>query len=884
MVRRSKAEGARAAPGRPGVVSAGTCAQPGRMGWGGKGAMSTAAGSGAPFKPRNLVVLSDGTGNSAAKLFRTNVWRIYEALDLNCDDQVAFYDDGVGTASFKPIAILGGAFGYGLKRNVLDLYTFLCRNYKATDDYRYDPDNPSADDPAKHDKIFAFGFSRGAFTARVVASLVANEGLIHRSETDAELERLAKWAYRSYRAKRYRNQYGVKVLRRIRDRLFRLLEWGKPVYEPKNNREVPIDFVGVFDTVAAYGLPVDELTRGWDRWVWPMTPRDSALSPSVKAGRHAVAIDDERQTFFPLLWDEDSETEKQKKKAFNYGDDRIEQVWFAGMHSNVGGGYADDALSLGPLCWMAGEAAEHGLRFQKGVSPSGGLIPDAWVERAAPCAPMSDSRHGVGAYYRYHPRPIARLCGFKDHSTEPNPKSLVRIDLPKIHESVFERIGDNRDNYAPFALPEKYAVVTRKGEVLTGDADGTPPSAAPNKFEHSTQAASRVREQQHAWDAVWMRRVTYFLTVGATLFLLALPLISPPKLAGLDSSYTLGSALGVVGAFLPGFAQSWLDAYHDRPGWFFLVALIVAGLLRWGSHLKGEVNDRMGKVWAKRNGLQAARLEKMALPPTSWIYRLRENALYKGTFRFMSDQLWPNVFGIAMVSIIFGVIPLRLAYQVASRTASFCGSAPALDTTSPTSAGVQEFAYYPHKICHATNIELQAGHKYAIQIALPVDPKPDPDQVKAGSCREGTNAADQNRVGMWMDASIPVTSTAGFGSTPPMALFLPFRRIWSVNWFVPIAAIGLSVPERHYLTNPTTEFTATRDGLLSLYVNDAAFPVARFDGRTCFGWDCYYQNNSGGPARVRVSELDANTAAASLPPLAPFTCDEQRTMLRTATR
>jgi uncharacterized protein (DUF2235 family) len=564
--------------------------------------MSTAAGSAAPFKPRNLVVLSDGTGNSAAKLFRTNIWRIYEALDLNCDDQIALYDDGVGTASFQPIAILGGAFGYGLKRNVLDLYTFLCRNYKAADDYHYVPDQPFVDDPAKHDRIFAFGFSRGAFTARVVASLVANEGLIHRAQTDAELNRLARWAYRSYRAKRYRNQYGVRVLRLLRDWLLRRLEWRKSVYDREKNRTVPIDFLGVFDTVAAYGLPIDELTKGWDRWVWPMTPRDNALSPSVKAGRHAVAIDDARQTFFPLLWDEDSETENQKKKRFNYPDDRIEQVWFAGMHSNVGGGYADDALSLGPLRWMADEAAEYGLRFQKGLRPSGGLIPDAWIERAAPCAPMGDSRDGVGAYYRYHPRPIARLCGFKDHSTEPNPKSLVRIDRPKIHESVFERIRDSRDNYAPFNLPERYVVVTRQGEVLAGDADGTPPSAAPNTFEHSTQAASRVREQQHAWDAVWLRRVNYFLTVGATLFLLALPLMPLPALAGLDASKTLGTALGAVGGFLPGFAQSWLDAYHDRPGWFFLVALIVAVLLRWGSRLKGEGERSDGKSLGEAKG------------------------------------------------------------------------------------------------------------------------------------------------------------------------------------------------------------------------------------------------------------------------------------------
>lgn len=90
--------------------------------------------------PKVIVVLSDGTGNSAAKLFKTNVWRLYQALDLEpltpaqaargIVRQVAYYDDGVGTSSFKPLALLGGAFGWGLKRNVLDLYMFLCRNYR----------------------------------------------------------------------------------------------------------------------------------------------------------------------------------------------------------------------------------------------------------------------------------------------------------------------------------------------------------------------------------------------------------------------------------------------------------------------------------------------------------------------------------------------------------------------------------------------------------------------------------------------------------------------------------------------------------------------------------------------------------------------------------
>jgi uncharacterized protein (DUF2235 family) len=83
---------------------------------------------------KNIVLLSDGTGNSSSKIFKTNVWRLYQALDLtDSQKQIAYYDDGVGTSSFKPFAILGGVFGFGLKRNVIDIYSFCCRNYRPSD-------------------------------------------------------------------------------------------------------------------------------------------------------------------------------------------------------------------------------------------------------------------------------------------------------------------------------------------------------------------------------------------------------------------------------------------------------------------------------------------------------------------------------------------------------------------------------------------------------------------------------------------------------------------------------------------------------------------------------------------------------------------------------
>ena len=139
---------------------------------------------------RNLIVLSDGTGNSASKAFKTNVWRLYQAISLGDGTQVAVFGDGVGTSAVKVLRVIGLALGIGVKRNVLNLYKFLCRNYHHAKD----------DDK---DRIWAFGFSRGAFTIRVLVGLIHHEGLVtFRSE--AELNRNAVAAYRAYRKEAFK--------------------------------------------------------------------------------------------------------------------------------------------------------------------------------------------------------------------------------------------------------------------------------------------------------------------------------------------------------------------------------------------------------------------------------------------------------------------------------------------------------------------------------------------------------------------------------------------------------------------------------------------------------------------------------------------------------
>src|SRR5258705_8888406 len=190
---------------------------------------------------RKIILLSDGTGNSSAKVWRTNVWRIFESIDLSNSEQVAFYDDGVGTAAFKPLAILGGAFGIGLKRNVIDIYKFACLNYRDDDD-----------------EIFGFGFSRGAFTMRLVTGLILDQGLI-KSTDERTLDALAREAYHTFRSNNFHTKWPWFLRPEALYRLIRPLIFRR-VYKQADNRQpdrINVRFLGLWDTVAAYGMPVE---------------------------------------------------------------------------------------------------------------------------------------------------------------------------------------------------------------------------------------------------------------------------------------------------------------------------------------------------------------------------------------------------------------------------------------------------------------------------------------------------------------------------------------------------------------------------------------------------------------------------------------------------
>jgi hypothetical protein len=239
--------------------------------------------------------------------------------------------------------VIGGAFGDGVDENIRAGFMFLSQNY------------------VPGDEIFLFGFSRGAFTARSLAGFIGRCGLLKRDHLGLVNE---AWAY--YRSNAAgRSPAAFSASRGGTD--------GNTV-----NHAASIRFVGVWDTVGALGVPRNFLNRGTAAEFQFL---DTSPSPVIEIGRHALAIDERRDEFVPTLW---TVPEGPKQKL---GD--IQQVWFAGVHSDVGGGYRNHTLADIPLRWMAEEAQKAGLDLDFDSN----LLPGPTATLPA-TAPQHDSRQG----------------------------------------------------------------------------------------------------------------------------------------------------------------------------------------------------------------------------------------------------------------------------------------------------------------------------------------------------------------------------------------------------------------------------------------------------------------------------------------------------------
>lgn len=313
---------------------------------------------------RNIIIGLDGTWNEPERradgsVTGTNVVKFLSALMKR--NQLQHYESGAGTRAWELLP--GGIYGYGLDKRILGAYRFLRRCYA-------DSSFGSADT-----KLFIVGFSRGAYAARRLCGLIAHSG-IPRSARDVD---------RGWEMYLNRDEASARMLK----------DEGRYV-------DVPIEMVGVWDTVKATN---------------DANYNDDLLSDNVKAGYHAMAVD-ERRRFFPVLrW----RAEK-----------RVREMWFSGSHSDVGGGCREADLSDVALLWMIHQGARHGLTFKKSYM-------DRYVNPKVP-GHVHDAFTALWKPYGASDRPITETC--------------------PVHKSVQKQLRE-QDDYAPQNLPKNPNYVAR---------------------------------------------------------------------------------------------------------------------------------------------------------------------------------------------------------------------------------------------------------------------------------------------------------------------------------------------------------------------------------------------------------------------------------------
>ncbi|MCT8267781.1 DUF2235 domain-containing protein [Afifella sp. JA880] len=362
--------------------------------------------------PKNIVILFDGTSNEISE-DRTNVLRLYGTLEKS-EDQLVWYDPGVGTLAAdnswvrwwpRVVEFWGMMTGWGLDENVKEAYRFLAENWETGD------------------RIYLFGFSRGAYSATVLAGFIHAIGILETRNFN-----LLDYAYRAYRSVGAERETKLDEIE-LYDRVLR-------------TEHPPIRLLGLFDTVASV------IEHGGYR-IRLRSHAFTNANPSVESVRHAVAIDELRVMFRAQLW---PEAENQD----------VREVWFAGVHGDVGGGYpeAESGLAKVPLAWMIGETADMGLVYSEEVvrrlvCGEGAMK----YEEPNPLGKRHQSMNWFWAIFEFLPR----LCAPGSHGRRflglapPAFFSGRKIaEGARVHRSVIirrDRLGETHKN-----LPEEFIV------------------------------------------------------------------------------------------------------------------------------------------------------------------------------------------------------------------------------------------------------------------------------------------------------------------------------------------------------------------------------------------------------------------------------------------
>ncbi len=308
---------------------------------------------------KKIIVCADGTWNDPEQLDRgslvpTNVVKLARSLAKVPGQEDVFYDLGVGTGKGLD-RFVGGLTGNGLLHNIFECYLFIAERYQPGD------------------KIYLFGFSRGAYTVRSLAGLLCTFG-IDKALTNPTLTHSSADKPAITTEENRPDQPSAQQARQTAEHLAQLRtaykrskaeQTGDVVQEYHRSHdcyEPHIDMIGVWDTVGSLGIPLlvphwlvgNAVAEKLSRWLLGNYRfLNVGLNSKVKAAYHALSIDENRRAFLPTLWNEHNLKP----------DQHVKQVWFTGIHSNVGGGYADAGLSDNALLWMVEQAKQHGLEF-----------------------------------------------------------------------------------------------------------------------------------------------------------------------------------------------------------------------------------------------------------------------------------------------------------------------------------------------------------------------------------------------------------------------------------------------------------------------------------------------------------------------------------------
>lgn len=358
-----------------------------------------------PENRKNLAVFLDGTWNAVES--NTNVWRMKSLCAQKTADgtpQLIYYDIGVN-------GVVGGMFGKGLNKNVQEAYEWLVDTYTAGD------------------HIYIFGFSRGAYTARSLAGLIAKHGLLKPGSPlgVAQLyERYKRYDDRTIWKLKEEEEKGTLKDVTLEERW--LLKYSQRTH---------VKVVAVWDTVGALGIPAFSI-EGISRSTLGFL--HTGLRLPIDNGYHALAIDEHRKAFAPTLWSVRKPKDPKAAHAAPRSIASVEQRWFVGAHANVGGGCESDLLAQIPLRWIMKKASLHGLAFRGDIEIDGDMLQ----------APISDSYEEFmkGAYSKVRSR-FHRLVGAEPEEREDGTHTNVN---ETIDASVFDRWRTSKGYRPPSIL------------------------------------------------------------------------------------------------------------------------------------------------------------------------------------------------------------------------------------------------------------------------------------------------------------------------------------------------------------------------------------------------------------------------------------------------